>query len=156
MNPRPAPMHPVKEPTGQMKFAKVYSRGWQTIIKIAINPTALRVYTFIAEHCDHLNALVCPVEVIMEELECSKSTVLRATKWLHDNKHLTIIKVGTANAYILDHRDIWKNYDEYKKFCAFGAKTLVSKKQNKDLRQRLTHMLGEQRDFFDAETGEVN
>lgn len=137
------------------KFAKIYSRGWQTLSKIATNHTALKVYTFIAEHCDHLNALVCPVEVLAEELNLSTRTIMRATKWLHDNKHLTIIKVGTANAYILDHRDIWKNYDQYKRFCSFGATTLVSKAQNKALKARLTMMMEGQADLFDPETGEV-
>lgn len=148
--------HDIPTPKSTQKFAKIYGRGWQTIAEIGTkNRTALRVYSFIAEHCDHLNALVCSVEVMMEELELSKSTVLRATKWLHDNKHLTIIKVGTANAYILDHRDIWKNYDQYKRFCSFGATTLVSKAQNKALKTRLTMMMEGQSDLFDPETGEI-
>lgn len=151
----------IPAPKSAQKFAKVYGRGWKTIAEIGLkNRTALQIYSFIAEHCDHLNALVCPVEVVMEELGMSRSTVSRGVKWLHDNKHLTIIKVGSINAYVLDYRDIWKNYDEYKRYCAFGAKTLVSKAQNRDLKTRLTMMMEGQRDLFDAsadpETGEVN
>ena len=150
----PQPMHPT--PSGKTPhFAKIYDRGWDTIAKIATNKTALHVYTFIAKHCDHLNAVVCPVEVLIDELGYSKSTILRATKWLHDNKHMTIIKVGTANAYVLDHRDIWKNYDQYKRYCSFGATTLVSKATNKNLKTRLTVMMEGQADLFDPETGEI-
>jgi hypothetical protein len=102
---------------------------------------ALKVYTFIAEHCDHLNALVCPVEVMAEEFDCSTRTIIRATKWLDDKNYLAIVKVGTANAYVLDPMDIWKNYDQYKGYCAFSSRTLASKAQNKMLKQRLTHMM---------------
>ena len=148
--------HPdISPPKSSEKFAKIYNRGWRTITSIAVNNTALKVYTFIAEHCDHLNALVCPIEVLAEELDLSNRTIMRATKWLQDRGHMTIIKVGTANAYVLDARDIWKNYDQYKRYCSFGATTLISKKANKALKTRLTMMMEGQRDFFDPETGEL-
>ena len=127
--------------TGKTRFTQVYDRGWDTISNLVENPMALRVYTFVAKNCDHLNALVCSVDVIAEEIGCNERTVRRATKWLDDNGHLTIIKIGTANAYVLDPRDVWKNYDKYKGYCAFNARTLASKNQNKLLRQRLTHMM---------------
>lgn len=136
-------------------FTQVYPHGWDTIGGLASNPSALKVYAFIAKHCDHLNALVCPLEVMAEELEISERTIRRATKWLHDKKHLSIVKVGAVNAYVLDHRDIWKNYDEYKRYCAFGANTLISKAQNKHLKTRVTMMMEGQRDLFDPETGEI-
>lgn len=139
---------------GKPKFAQVYERGWNTIDQISENRTALRVWVFIAKNCDHLNALVCSVELMAEELELSTRTIIRATKWLEKHNHLVIMKIGTANAYHLDHHDLWKNYERYKGYCGFHANTLVSKKQNKTLKRRLTHMQGQQ-DLFDAETGEI-
>src|SRR3954465_88258 len=88
------------------RFAKVYDKGWDTLAVMAGNAMAIRVYAFIAKHCDHLNALVCPVEVMAEELGVSERTVRRATKFLEDNKHLVVVKVGTANAYVLDATDL--------------------------------------------------
>lgn len=153
--PTPAPP---KEERGKLPpFTQVYPRGWDTINEILTHSAAAaKVYTFIAKHCDHLNALVCPIEVMVDELGMSEKTIRRATKWLHDEKHLTIIKVGTANAYVLDHRDIWKNYENYKDYCSFGAQTLVSKKANRALKTRLTMMMEGQTDLFvDPETGEI-
>ena len=51
------------------------------------------------------------------------------------------MKIGTANAYVLDPTDLWKNHDRYKGYCAFNAKTLASKAQNAMLKQRLSHMM---------------
>lgn len=151
----PTPTKAEGEKAKNPPFTQVYPRGWDTIGGLADNPAALKVYAFIAKHCDHLNALVCPIEVLIEELGLSDKTIRRATKWLHDRKHLTILKVGTANAYVLDHRDIWKNYDEYKRYCRFGATTLVSKAQNKNLKARITMMVEGQADLFDPATGEI-
>lgn len=133
------------------RFAQVYPRGWQTIRSIGENPTALKVYTFIAEHCDHLNALVCSIDVLAEEFSVSERTIRRALKWLEEGRYLVIAKVGTANAYILDPKDIWKNYDRYKGYCAFHANTLASKSHNRLLKTRLTHMIEGQGDLFEGE-----
>lgn len=139
---------------GKRRFAKVYDKGWDTISSMAGNSIALRAYAFIAKHCDHNNALVCPLEVMAAELNCSERTVRRATKYLEANDYLLVVKVGTANAYILDHTDLWKNYDHYKHMVGFTARTLASKGQNRGLKARLTHYMG-QPDLFDRETGEV-
>lgn len=125
------------------KFTKVYPSGWQTIRGMADNSVAVKVYSFLAEHCDHLNALVVAMDVLADELGVSVRTIQRATKFLEERGHLVILKVGTANAYILDAKDIWKNYDQYKGMAAFDARTLASKKHNKDLKRRLTHFMGQ-------------
>jgi hypothetical protein len=137
-----------RAPRGKKRFTQVYDKGWDTIAHLAENAMALRVYTFIAKHCDHLNALVCAIEVMAEEFDCNERTIRRATKWLEEQGYLTIVKIGTANAYVLDPLDIWKNYDRYKNFCAFNTRTLASKAQNKMLKSRLTHMRENQRDLF--------
>lgn len=141
-------------PERRNRFAKVYNKGWDTIANMAGNAMAVKVYSFIAKHCDHLNALVCPVEVMAEEFNVSARTIMRATKFLEDNKHLVIVKVGTANAYILDPTDLFKNYDQYKHMVGFNTRTLASKSQNQNLKTRLTHYMG-QADLFDPVTGEV-
>lgn len=137
------------------RFTKVYDKGWDTIASLAENAMAVRVYAFLAKHAGHDNAVVCPIEVLAEELNCHPRTIMRATKWLEQQRRLVIVKVGTANAYVLDPTDLWKTYEDHKRFCSFGARTLASKAQNKTLKKRLTHMLEGQPDLFDAETEEA-
>lgn len=143
-------MNELSPPKGVEKFAKVFSHGWDTIAGMADNASAVKVFAFIAKHCDHLNSLVCPVEVMAEDLGVSVRTIIRATKFLEQRKHLVIIKVGTANAYVLDPADIWKNYDRFKGMAGFSSKVLASKAQNKTLKRRITLMMG-QGDLLDGE-----
>jgi hypothetical protein len=130
----------VAEPT--TRFTKVYPKGWfrlRTLLKA--NPTAARVWGFLVETAGHDNALVCTYDVIADELEVSARTVMRAVSYLEQHGALVIAKVGTANAYILNPDETWKTYEEHKSFCAFNARTLASKKQNHNLRRRLTHLI---------------
>ena len=133
-------------------FAKVFPRGWQSLREIGENSLALKLYTFFAEHSDHLNALVCPVDVLAEEFQVHERTVRRAAKWLEERGHIVIIRVGTANAFVINPEELWKNLDKYKGYCAFSSKTLARK--DATLRKRLTLMLQKQPDLFSEEEEE--
>ncbi len=128
------------------KFAKVFPRGFQALREIGENPVALKLFCFVAEHADHMNALVCPVDVLAEEFGIHERTVRRALKWLEARNHIALVKVGTANAIILNPEEVWKNLDQYKHFCAFNSKTLARK--DATLRKRLTMMIERQGDMF--------
>ena len=104
------------------RFTQVFPKGWHTIRAIGENPLALKLYTFFAEHCDYLNALVCPIDILAEEFQVHERTVRRAVKWLEERQHIVVVKVGTANAYVLDPTDLWKNLDQYKGYCASRAR----------------------------------
>lgn len=137
-------------------FTKVYDKGWTTLSEIIkSNPLAAKVYVFLAQNADIHNAVVCSVELLAEEMECSTRSIMRATKWLEENRHLVIAKIATANAYILKPDDIWKTSEENKKFWSFGAAALISKTQNKTLKRRMTFMIdgkdAAQPELFDAE-----
>jgi hypothetical protein len=128
------------------RFTKVYPKGWlrlRTLLKA--NPTAARVWGFLAENAGHDNAIVCTLDVIADELEISERTVRRAVHYLNEVGALVIARVGTANAYILNPDEVWKTYEEHKHFCAFTARTLASTKANRTLKRRLTHLIDGQR-----------
>jgi hypothetical protein len=137
------------------RFTKVYERGWQAIALLIDNRMAAKLYVFLAQHAGHDNAVVCTYELLAEELGVCERTIRNAVRRLEEGNHLAVAKVGTANAYILNPAEVWKTYEEHKRFCAFGARTLASKAQNVTLKKRLTHMLQGQGDLFDdSETSE--
>jgi hypothetical protein len=141
-----------------LNFTKVYDKGWTTLDEIvSSNPLASRVFMFLAKNADIHNAVVCPVELIAQEIGCSTRSIMRATKWLEANRYLVIAKIATANAYILRPDDVWKTVEEHKQYWSFGAAALVSKEQNKTLKRRITLMMQgkAQGDLFDRKTGEV-
>jgi hypothetical protein len=132
------------------RFTKVYPKGWDALAGLVDNRAAAKLYVFLADHCGHDNALVCTLDVIAEELGVNERTVRRAVRDLEERGHIVVAKVGTANAYILNPAEVWKTYEDHKRFCGFRTRTLVSKKHNPDLKRRLTHMVG-QPELFETE-----
>lgn len=127
------------------RFTKVYDRGWERIgqlVTLKGGPTAAKLWVFLARNCGHDNALACSVDLLAEEIGCSERSIIRATKYLEESGALVIAKMGTANVYILNDAEVWKTYEEHHHFCGFRAKTLLSNKQNANLKRRITHMVG--------------
>lgn len=129
-------------------FVQVYPKGWKRLQQlIRTNPSAARVYAFLAEHVDGIcGAVVVTQEVIAAELGVHKRTIIRLTKELETAGAIVRIKVGTGvYAYALDPSEIWKSWDDKKDCAAFVTKTLVLKsdRANGQVRRKLKVMLGE-------------
>lgn len=134
--------------TANRGFVQVYPKGWKRLQKlIQTNPSAARVYAFLAEHIDDVcGAVVVSQEVIARELDVHKRTVIRLTKELETMGAILRIKVGTGiYAYCLDPTEIWKSWDDKKDCAAFVTKTLVLKsdRENGEVRRKLKVMMNE-------------
>jgi hypothetical protein len=123
------------------RFTKLYDKGLRAINGLLDNPAAAKLYLFLVNNCGHDNAVVCTYGLLAEELELSERTIRRAVRLLEDRHHLTVAKIGTANAYILNPDEVWKTYEDHKRFCGFSARALVSKTENGNLKKRLTHLV---------------
>jgi hypothetical protein len=134
--------------TGNRNFVQVYPKGWKRLQHlIKTNPSAARVYAFLAEHCDGAaGAVVVSQDVIAQEIGVHKRTIIRLTKQLEDDAAIVRIKVGTGvYAYGLDPEEIWRSWDDKKDLAAFRTKTLVRKadRSNGQVRRKLKVMMGE-------------
>lgn len=138
------------------RFTKLYDRGWERIgqlVTLKGGPTVAKLWVFLARHCGHDNALSCTVDLLAEELDCSEKSIRRAAKYLEDNGAIVIAKMGTANVYIMNDAEIWKTHEDHKRFCGFRTKTLLSNKQNPNLKRRITHMVEKQPALFEDPKG---
>lgn len=131
-------------------FTQVYSKGWQRLqALINANPSAARVYAYLAEHIDgSCGAVVVSQVVLAEELGIVDRTIRRHTAWLEEAGAIVRIKVGSGvYAYALDPEEVWKSWDSKKETAAFHTKTLVSKrdKENGIVKRKLNMMVHEQR-----------
>lgn len=131
------------------RFTKVYPKGWEALASLIDNRAAAKLYMFLATNCGHDNAVVCTYELLAEELELSERTIRRAVRHLEEHRHLVVAKISAVNAYILNPEEVWKTYEEHKRFCGFSARALVSKTENRNLKKRLTHIIEKQPALFD-------
>lgn len=129
-------------------FVQVYPKGWARLQSlIRSHPNAARVYAFLAEHMDGTcGAIVVSQDVIGDELDIHRRTVIRLTKLLEEEGAIVRIKVGTGvYAYALDPTEVWRSWDDKKDHAAFVTKTLVKKsdRANGQVRRKLKVMLGD-------------
>ena len=127
-------------------FVQLYRHGFERIKSLieAKQPTALKLYLFLAEHMESgTGAVVVSQQLLAEELKVSVRTIKTVSKYLEDIGAIVRIRLGagTVYAYCLDPSEVWKSWDNSKKYAAFNTKTLARQKDNEDVKRRLMVML---------------
>jgi len=123
----------------------VYGKSFERISHlIQKNPSAARLYVFLAEHIEPgTGAVVASQELLAEELGVSDRTIRRLSKVLEEEGAIIRLKLGAGSiyAYCLDPEEVWKSWNTTKKYAAFNTKTLARKQDNGDVKRRLMVML---------------
>lgn len=121
-----------------VQFSREYLQNVAQISRYG-NQTALELFMFICEHMDGYNALMASYQVFMDYTGKSKSTCIRAVKWLYDQGFVDILKSGNSNVYIINQRVAWTSYANQRKYCKFSGNMLISASENKDWFYRNQH-----------------
>ena len=86
-------------------------------------PAAFQVLILITERMNKSNALVISQATLGQMLGYGRTTIHKATKLLEDEKWLQVVKVGTANAYIVNSKVVWRDHSG-KRYGSFYAEVL--------------------------------
>jgi len=103
-----------------------------------VNPLAVNIFLFIAEHMGRDNILICSMSVLIEEMGRSRATVARAIKYLKDEKLLEAIKFGSCTGYAVSGEYVWTTFNQPGRYAVFeNARALASKSENKAVIKKL-------------------
>lgn len=135
-------------------FTQIYEAGWQRLQSlIKTEPQAARLYAFLAENMGPDGTICASRPTIAEALDMGTRTVSRHIKTLEKLEAIIVLKLGTANVYCLDPKEVWKSFDNAKPYAAFNTKTLVGKTENPYVKRRLATLLNgeapEQKNWLD-------
>lgn len=89
------------------------------------NATAGKLLFILAEKMNRQNALVCSYDTMSKITGLSRQTLYKAVKYLKDHRWIEVIKVGTANAYVINSRVFWQSHGN-KKMTVFHATIVAS------------------------------
>ena len=136
------------------EFTQVYKAGWDRLEELMMtNQQAARLYAFIAKEMGPDGALCVSRKTLAEALKITERTVSRHVKTLEGMGAVVVIKVGNANVYCLDPKEVWKSFDNAKPYAAFNTRTLAGKSENPYIKRRLATLLNgeapEQKDWLD-------
>lgn len=88
-------------------------------------PAAFEILTLITERMNKSNALVISQATMCQILGYGRTTVHKAVRLLEDEKWVQVVKVGTANAYIVNSKVVWRDHSG-KRYGSFFAEVVVS------------------------------
>jgi hypothetical protein len=81
---------------------------------------AAKVLMILAEKMNRQNALVCSYDTLSKLTKLSRQTLYKAIKLLKEENWIQVLKVGNANAYVINSRVFWQSYGD-RKYAVFNA-----------------------------------
>lgn len=126
------------------KFVQFYEDKMKDIrAHTLLNPKAVVLFLFLAEYMGPDNIVIVPQTVLAEELDFSRSTLYRASKYLEDNNLVVIVKFGNCNGYAMNPEYVWKSFNSPEKYLLFSnVKAMASRSENDAVRKKLAHVIG--------------
>jgi Fe2+ or Zn2+ uptake regulation protein len=125
-----------KRETRNMDFVQVSRAELRAISELgAKSSTALDLLMVLAQAMDKQNAVMISYRAIEDFMGKSRATIDRALRILKDDNWIQIVKVGTANAYVINSAVFWTDRGDRKQFANFKASIVTTlAEQDKDLR----------------------
>jgi hypothetical protein len=107
-------------------FVQVEKKTMRDIRLLTVNnPKAAGLLFLLGEKMNKQNAIVMSQQTMISLTGWSRPTVIRAIKTLQDGKWLQVLRLGTANAYIINNAVFWQDSRD-KKLTTFRAQVVVS------------------------------
>lgn len=94
------------------------------------SPNAAKLLFIMAEKMNRQNALLCSFKTLQEITGLSRTTLSNAVSLLKQEHWVQVIKVGTANAYVVNSRVFWQSFGNMK-HAVFNA-TIIATAEEQD------------------------
>lgn len=89
------------------------------------SPNAAKLLLIMAERMNKVNALLCSFKTLQEITGLGRTTLSQAVNLLKKERWIQVIKIGTANAYVVNSRVFWQSTGD-KKHTVFNATVIAS------------------------------
>jgi hypothetical protein len=113
-------------------FVQLYRKNIEAIVELGKkSQLAVLIFVYLLKTIDRQNAVVISQETLCDIFQVSRTTFWRAQTELEKFNFLKIVKIGTANAYVINSELVWTTYANKKEFAIFNAQVIASKKEQK-------------------------
>jgi hypothetical protein len=117
------PMKIRKEPND---FTMVTRGYWEDVRLLARrSPAAFQTFVLLTERMNKTNAVVISQTTMCQILGYGRTTIHSAVKLLESERWLQVVKIGTANGYIINSKVVWRDHSG-KRYGSFYAEVVVS------------------------------
>lgn len=109
-------------------FVQLYKKELKELrALVKANPTAAQVLLIFVEKMNKQNAIIMSFKTLEKITKKTRQTLSKSIKYLREKHFINIIKVGTANAYVINSNVFWSTDNKSKdKFALFTATVIAS------------------------------
>jgi len=110
-------------------FTMVTRGYWKDIRSLSRRmPAAWQILTLLTERMNRTNAVVISQSTMCQILGYGRTTVHNAIRLLEAERWVQIVKIGTANGYIVNSKVVWRDHGG-KRYGSFFAEVVVSESE---------------------------
>ena len=104
-------------------FVQLYKKELRQLrVLVKTNPTAAQILLVFVEKMNKQNAVIMSFKTLEQITKKTRQTCSKAVKELREAKFINIIKIGNANAYVINSNVFWTTDNQIKeKFSQFSA-----------------------------------
>jgi len=136
-----------------VQFDRRVMRAHRELIRKS--PLAAEILSFLTESMDRTNCLVCSYKVLQEITGYSRPAVARAIKVLKDDLWIQAIKIGNANAYLVNSAAFWTTSATGKSYSQFHATIIAAASEQEQTVQQLHNVKLKRVPVFDMKNERV-
>ncbi|PZO89398.1 MAG: plasmid replication initiation protein [Gardnerella vaginalis] len=110
-----------------LDFVQLYKKELKQLRGLVkLNPTAAQILLVFVEKMNKQNAVIMSYKTLEQITKKKRNTLSKAIKDLREAKFINIIKVGNANAYVVNSNVFWSTDNQIKEKFAIFTATVVA------------------------------
>jgi len=112
-----------KDPADFAMLTRGYIRDIRELSRRS--PSAFQVFMLLTERMNKTNAIVISQSTLCQLLNYGRTAIHNAIRLLESERWLQIVKIGTANGYVINSKVVWRDHSG-KRYASFYAEVVVS------------------------------
>ncbi len=112
-----------KDPADFAMLTRGYIRDIRELSRRS--PSAFQVFMLLTERMNKTNAIVISQSTLCQILNYGRTAIHNAIRLLESERWLQIVKIGTANGYVINSKVVWRDHSG-KRYASFYAEVVVS------------------------------
>jgi len=112
-----------KDPADFAMLTRGYIRDIRELSRRS--PSAFQVFMLLTERMNKTNAIVISQTTLCQILNYGRTAIHNAIRLLESERWLQIVKIGTANGYVINSKVVWRDHSG-KRYASFYAEVVVS------------------------------
>ena len=110
-----------------LDFVQLYKKELKQLRGLVkLNPTAAQILLVFVEKMNKQNAVIMSFKTLEQITKKTRQTCSKAVKDLREANFINIIKVGNANAYVVNSNVFWSTDNQIKEKFAIFTATVVA------------------------------